>query len=293
LIGFIGSKKEAEEIKKEIAEYLQTELKLQLNQEKTLITHARSEKARFLGYDVHTMHQNTKYDKNGRRAVNGRIGLRVPRDKMQAKISKYTAKGKPTRKKELTTNSDYDIVSQYQSEFRGFAQYYLHAYNAHQMYAVKRVMELSLAKTLANKHKTTVSRIYKKHKVIAETKDGVYKVLQVKVERENKEPLIAQFGGIKLARSKNTVIIDTPKGFFTRRSQLIDRLSRNVCEVCGATTDIQMHHIRKLKDLHKVGSRDRPKWMKIMMAIRRKTLAVCLDCHHKIHFREYDGVRIC
>jgi hypothetical protein len=177
LLGFSGSKKGAQEIKAELTTYLQTELKLQLSQDKTLITHARSEKARFLGYDVHALHDNTKHDSRGHRSINGAIGLRVPKDKMQAKMSKYMAKGKPTHRMELTIYSDYDIVSQYQSEFRGFVQYYTQAYNAYQMQDVKRVMELSLVKTLVCKHKLSMNKVFRRYRAVVETMCGRYRVL--------------------------------------------------------------------------------------------------------------------
>jgi hypothetical protein len=49
LIGFIGPRSEAEEIKQRLKEFLQDTLKLTLSETKTLLTHARSERARFLG----------------------------------------------------------------------------------------------------------------------------------------------------------------------------------------------------------------------------------------------------
>jgi len=122
LVGIAGSRKDAEKVKDKIALYLQTELKLQLNQEKTLITHARTEKARFLGYDIHVMHDDDKHT-GGRRSINGKVGLRVPKEKMQLKMSRYMAKGKPCHRAEIAFNSDYDIIRQYQTEFRGFVQY--------------------------------------------------------------------------------------------------------------------------------------------------------------------------
>ena len=50
LLGFIGPRSEAEEIKQHLGRFLEEELKLHLSETKTLITHARSEAARFLGY---------------------------------------------------------------------------------------------------------------------------------------------------------------------------------------------------------------------------------------------------
>lgn len=49
----------------------------------------------------------------------------------------------------------------------------------------------------------------------------------------------------------NIVDIDEmPKTKYTFvRTSLMDRLSACVCEYCGATSNLEMHHVRKLKDL--------------------------------------------
>ena len=60
ILGFIGPKAEAEAIKARVAEFLRETLGLELNQDKTLITHARTQRARFLGYDISVWHCNTK-----------------------------------------------------------------------------------------------------------------------------------------------------------------------------------------------------------------------------------------
>ncbi|OJE49914.1 maturase [Bacillus proteolyticus] len=292
LIGLSGSKQDAEEVKAKIKTFLKTELNLNLSPEKTLITHAREEKARFLGYDIHVLHCNTQHDRRGQRIINGVIGLRVPEDKMKAKMNEYMAKGQPIHRKERTTNSDYDIVSQFQAEFRGFAQYYLLAYNAHQLHNVKRVMERSLARTLANKHKTTINKVFKKYKKVLKTKDGEYKVLHVAIERENKKPLATYFGGMKLAYNKTATIIENPVKIFNTRTQLIDRLRNNTCELCGARGNIEMHHVKKLKNLRNNSRKEKPEWIKRMVAMNRKTLAVCEECHDKIHAGKYNGMKI-
>jgi hypothetical protein len=54
LLGFAGPKAEAEEIKQRLAAFLRDDLRLELSPDKTLITHARSQRARFLGLrDLH------------------------------------------------------------------------------------------------------------------------------------------------------------------------------------------------------------------------------------------------
>jgi hypothetical protein len=63
LLGFNGPRSEAEEIKHQLRDFLREELKLELSEEKTLITHARSEAARFLGYEVTTLQEERKNGK--------------------------------------------------------------------------------------------------------------------------------------------------------------------------------------------------------------------------------------
>lgn len=292
LIGLSGSQKDADAIKLEIKDFLQNELKLNLSEEKTLITHAKTQYARFLSYNIHVLHCDTAHDKRGQRSINGAIGLKMPDDKLKDKMAEYMRGGRPIHKKERSVNSDYDIVAQYQAEFRGFAQYYLLAYNAHKLGLLKRTMELSLAMTLANKHKTTINKIFRKYGKWHDTKDGKYKVLLVEIQREGQLPLLSYFGGIKLAYNKSIAIDEKPEMIYNSRTSLICRLMGKKCELCGAETKIAMHHVRKLKDLYKSNAKERPEWMKRMIAIRRKTLAVCETCHNDIHYGRYDGKKI-
>src|SRR5947209_697222 len=52
LFGFAGPRQEAEEIKQHLGHFLRETLKLEMSQEKTLITHASTERARFLNYHI-------------------------------------------------------------------------------------------------------------------------------------------------------------------------------------------------------------------------------------------------
>ena len=88
LLGFTGPKAEAEEIKQRLAQFLRDDLKLELSPDKTLITHARTGAARFLGYEITVQHDDRKLTR-GRRAVNGQIALRVPTDVIKAKCAPY------------------------------------------------------------------------------------------------------------------------------------------------------------------------------------------------------------
>ena len=80
VLGFIGPKAEAQQVKESLETFLRDSLKLELSTEKTLITHATSQAARFLGYELVNQQANDQFDSRGRRRFNGRIGLRVPAD---------------------------------------------------------------------------------------------------------------------------------------------------------------------------------------------------------------------
>ena len=128
LLGFAGPKSEAEAIRDRLSAFLAQELGLELSAEKTLITHANTEKARFLGYDISVIQCDTKITGN-RRSVNGGIALRMPPSFVAERSRSYTRDGKPIHRKERTHDSDYSIVCQYQAEYRGFVQYYQFAAN--------------------------------------------------------------------------------------------------------------------------------------------------------------------
>jgi hypothetical protein len=152
LLGFAGPRREAEDIKSKIAAFLREELKLELSQSKTLITHATSQAARFLGYEIRAQHSDVKITRR-RRAVNGAIGLFVPRDVIRQRCALYTSKGKPAQRGALLHDDDFTIVAKYQAEYAGLVQYYLLAQDVFRLGRLHWVMETSLLKTLAGKHR--------------------------------------------------------------------------------------------------------------------------------------------
>ncbi len=235
-LAFIGPKEEAEEIKQQLRTFLLEELKLNLSEEKTLITHARSQAAKFLGYEITTLQSNSKQyrDKNGRknRRINGNIGFRVPQAVVQEKCKRYLRRNKPIHRAELLNESDYTIVVTYQLEYRGIVNYYQMAYNLHTLQKLKWVMEISLAKTLARKHQMSVSKVYRKYKANLDIQGKRYKGLQVTVPREGKKPLVATWGGIPLIWDVNASIEDQTQTRWGNRSELEKRLLAQVCEQC-------------------------------------------------------------
>ena len=285
VLGFIGPKAEAGQIKESLETFLRDTLKLELSKDKTLITHATSQAARFLGYELVNQQANDKHDHLGRRGINGNIGLRVPAKVIEQHCQAHMRNGKPTHRNELLADDDYTIVSRYQAEFRGVVQYYLPAYNVSQFRRLQWVMGKSLAKTLAGKHKSTARKMFRRYKSTVQTEHGERACLQVVVQRGNgKRPLVARFGGIPLKRNRQAVLVDqTPTRNRFECNELIQRLLADTCELCGSTEDINVHHVRALRDLNVKGQRSKPTWAQVMAARRRKTLVVCRPCHLTVH----------
>lgn len=287
LLGFIGPKAEAEEIKQRLATFLRDDLKLELNEDKTLITHARTGAARFLGYEITIQHRDDKISRGGRirrgaRATNGKVSLRVPRSVVKAKCDPYLKRGDPTHLPHLMTLTDYNIIRLYGTQYQGIVQYYLLAGDVWRLDRLKRVMLTSMLKTLAAKHRSSVTKTAKRHKAVVITPHGRRRCFEARAERSGRKPLVARFGGIPLKRQRKAVIQDRLPDTSARPqgSELIRRLKRGNCELCQTKTDVQVHQVKTLADL---ANAPQPPWAELMTRMRRKTLMVCPPCHESIH----------
>ena len=284
LVGVCGTKAECVELKAKISEFLANELKLELSEEKTLITHS-SNKVRFLGYDicVRRDQQIKGYKmKNGRRrqsrSLNMKVALTIPhKDKIESflfakKVIIQTKDGKfkPVHRAGLLNLSDSEIVEHYNSEMRGLLNYYNLAVDYHTLDYFCYLMEYSCLKTIANKHKSSIRKIIRLYKdqhtwsVPYETKEGTKRIRPVKMAD-------CKVGGASDVIQKRTK--------YSFKSVIRQKLNAHVCELCGSHTEdlLEVHVVRNLNELGN-------SWWELQMkAMRRKTLVVCPSCHKKIH----------
>ena len=301
ILGFVGTKSEAREIKARISRFLSDKLQLKLSEEKTIITNAHSSSARFLGYNITTAWCDTKVTKreNGHklRSINGSIQLRIPKDVVNKWRKRYTKQGKPAAKGGYIELSDFEIVTTFGAQLRGLVNYYGYAANIGK--ALNRVrwdcME-SARKTLSAKHRIgspIVSHRRYRHK--GNTHEWSH--IRVTIEREGKKPLVTKCGETPLRTRKTDYAIGDklpPKVTFNSRSELVTRLVKGECELCGHHADLEAHHVNSLKNLRKrwQGRVEKPAWVQSMIAKRRKTVVVCHPCHQQITHGKYDGMRI-
>jgi hypothetical protein len=222
----------------------------------------------------------------------------MPRKVVAKYRDRCSRKGKIAHRAELTPETDYTIIQRYQGVLEGLYNYYCMATNVgnkKRMTYLKWVLEASLTKTLACKFKCKVSDICRRYAVTVLGR----KMLQVVIERPDKEPLVATFGGISFERIPDGMgVVDFHIEVAwhqqaNTRSAVVQRLLVGRCELCGIEGEpAQVHHIRKPADIDRPGRRPKADWERTMSARRRQTLVVCEDCHKIIHAGRHDGPKL-
>lgn len=285
LIAVNGSKEDCEWIKAKLSEFIRGTLKMELSEEKTLITHS-NDCARFLGYDVRVRRdQQVKPWKNCKqRTLNNTVELLIPfKDKIEQYlfsknvIKQRTDNGKfePIARVELTRHTDLEIVTLFDAELRGLCNYYYLASNYRNMNYFSYLMEYSCLKTLAWKHKCKLSKIYDKYRTGAKRWGIPYETKAGKKIR--KLTKFNEVDGKKCEDIIPTIVTIITKG----RTTIDSRLKAYRCELCGyegKDRKYEVHHVNKVKNL-----KGKEPWEVVMLAKRRKTLVVCHECHQKIH----------
>lgn len=291
LIGIIGSKEDAERIKRKVGNFLKTELDLDLSEDKTLVTHI-SDRAKFLGFEITKRVpkiERVSYSHGSMRKANGNLEFYMPHDYAidwlkgaKAITFKKDGSWKPIARYSLTNLSDLELLLTVNSEIRGIYNYFKLAKNIHrQMSTLIYALEYSCLGTIARKRKSSVGKI-KSSMRIGKHWGTVYDT------KKGKKTMLFFNDPIKRSKLSYNTDENVDKVFnlmkFRGRTELERRLSACECEICGNSDidgEFHIHHVNKLKDLKK-----KPKksyWMEEMIARNRKTLVVCKDCHWKIH----------
>lgn len=288
IIGVIGSKGEAEKVKADVGSFIKAELHLDMSEEKTLITHG-SDFAHFLGFDIAVNNRNTqkKTAKGFKRRTNlGKVIVQVPKEKWMKRLISYGALEihydkkdgheiwEPVRRTALIHLNDWEIVTRFNAEIRGIYNYYRIANNVSVLNNFYYVMRYSMLKTLAAKYKTHISRVIKKYR-----KDKEFVVSYATAKGTNEVKFYHD--GFRRDTSPLSWNPDKMSKYVieSEHREIVRRLNGKTCEWCGRKCDsLEMHHVRKLKNLT-----GKAEWEQLMLYKRRKTLALCPECHAKIH----------
>lgn len=285
LISVIGSKSECETIKADITQFMREQLKLELSDEKTLITHAQ-DKAKFLGYEIFIRKSDAvKRNRDGvlKRDFNGAVVLTLNSAVIQKKLTEYNALevrnidgkdiwwSKPRRY--MTPMKPEDILAQYNAEIRGLYNYYSLAANVSKECAsFAFIMKMSMFKTLSWKLNTSARKVRQKYQ---KDKDFVIPYNDAKGKQKYR---VFYNEGFKKRNAQFDVDYDKlPQTMYVPYPSLVERLKDGRCELCGKDGKVVMHHVRTLTKL-----KGNNEWEKLMLQRHRKTLVVCEDCNSMI-----------
>lgn len=259
IIGVIGNKKDAEQIKSDVGKFLMDRLELEMSDAKTKVTHT-GDRARFLGYDITVSRsQDLKKSAGGYkiRSHAGVVRLLVPREKWVGKLLEYNAikikineNGRERfvalHRGKLVNQSDIEILAKYNAEVRGLYNYYSIANDAHKIGKFANVMKYSMYKTFACKYKTNVHEIKRRYcvgdlfTVAYDTKAGKKTTTFYRDGFKRKE---------KATKFDN--VNELPQySKYAKTNTLKQRVERHTCELCNKECrNLEIHQVKKLKDL--------------------------------------------
>lgn len=305
------SKERIEEIKTMIAEFLGKELALTLSEKKTKITNVKKDKVKFLGFTLSYFAKNLKMStikkesnitkfgwtslrktptiQHKRRTTGNQLLIGIDQDRLESRldskrfINKKKIKG--TRKAEWTVLGDYEIIMRYNYVIRGLVTYYsrsIRDFSILNKYIY--LLNYSCAHTLANKHRSSLRKIFIKYgNPIQVTQDPDNK-------KEKKVIKLLNYQACKdFAKQLNDKDADNDNDFLQIRINWRTTYKLNKhCVICGSTNKVQMHHIKHVrkdgKALEGFG--------KIIAILNRKQICVCHTCHRRIHLGLYDGYNL-
>jgi len=293
MIGVIGSRELAVEVKDKVSKFLASDLKLTLSPEKTHITHGKSHTAKFLGTTIKMsageiqkgLMKGTPYK---RRTGVGKPILKIPMDDVLKRLAvkKFCTPNtyEPIHFPAWQNYDDWEIINRYNAMFRGIYNYYCFSANKYKMCRVFYILQYSCAKTLCGKHRIkSVKKLMKKRGNLLKTQrivKGETKWVQL-YKPETMKLTPDEF----LTTSEPKAMDELFKTYFNRRSRSQFGLD---CAICGDDDRVQMHHLRHIR---KMGDKVKG-FSKVMASVNRKQIPVCHECHWHIHRGNYDGISL-
>jgi hypothetical protein len=297
IIGVAGPFSKAIEIKDDIKSWLDSKLDLTLSDKKIKITNIRKTSAIFLGYRlrIETSVKETKIYPKGRtpfykRTTGFLMKTEVPMDRLiqRLQIANFCDhKGFPLPVRKWVMFDDWTILSSYNAVYRGYLEYYSGADNQNALYRLRYIMQYSLFSTLAARHRSSISKLMKKHGKLCKLSRTARSSKDGKIVREE-----IQFHDVKLNRKKIRWNVD--HSHWDPGTIIVGRRTRSklcgVCCICGHAA-VHNHHEKHVRK----GNWKNPKnktFAQLMGLINRKQIPVCQQCHENIHQGKYDGMKL-
>lgn len=297
IIGFTGTKAEADEIKSQVESFLYDRLQLKTNEAKSSINHSSDRGIKYLGYFIRFLPKNKTIidpkvsyrDGEGKGpqlkniAIN-QAQLRIPVefilrravDRGYAKIRKSgSIRASSCRK--LSSLPDKQIVIRFSSIIRGLMEYYSPANKRSDLWSIVALYRKSCALTIADKHKLkTAAAVYKKYGPNIKVTDPVKKKETVLFYPTT----LKTTGNFKLGKkdvSLSDKIMDPIQGSYRQNNK-----SEQTCEWphCDRTVGLEQHHINPVRNIKgKKGVSQYEVWLRKK---QRQTVTLCREHHMEV-----------
>jgi group II intron reverse transcriptase/maturase len=272
------SKEQARQIKAEMAKWLQENLGLTLNQEKSLITHWRK-RLRFLGYTL-----QGRANRTGTRWLH----LSVPKDAVRNVVSKIK------RATAYPQAPAYDVFVNINSVARGWTNYYRYAHNNNVIGGkLSMVIFWRTVHFLAQKHRCSIAKVMRKHygrhpvtgcKALFVYKPGKPPSPETCYYVWHKTPRRLSFSSpsVTTTRDKQAYVnTGWAQGHSLHKRLETQSTADNTCQCCGiADVPLFVHHPNRLRKAKRV----KKGWGHVAQSgMEQQTNLLCRRCHLTHH----------
>lgn len=285
IIGVRGTYKETLDILSSIKTYLSS-IGLTLSDSKTKVTNLNTSKVLFLGTEITRarLHSIVRINRLGILKRNSRqLRLTAPLRRIvsQLHMANFMKDNISHPKFIWMTLEHRQILHLYNSVLRGILNYYNFVHNYGKLVSrIQYELKQSCAKLLAAKFSLgTMSKVYSKFG---------NKLEYVHFNKEKGETKVYSFLKPSYKLTMRFLINSSPIVQTLYGTKSIANLDGLECNICKSNENVEMHHVRHLKDLN-------PKLYKIdklMASRKRKQIPLCRICHvnkHTIAKREPVG----
>jgi group II intron reverse transcriptase/maturase len=292
LLGFCGTKAEAEDIKVKLVNFLEDKLKLAINLEKSGIFHSSDKNIMFLGCYIRYQPNKIVVDESQsidygitqlKSVAINNASLKAPIVHLLEKavekkyaIKKENGNFRATSRRALSGLPEKIIVNRYSSIIRGILQYYSFVNQRSDLWPIVSLYRKSCALTLADKLKLrTAAQTFKKFGPLLSVKDITGKVITKLYYPESlKTKINFQRGRVTLVEV-SSIYENEIYGSYNQQTSGV----KEKCEIedCESSENLELHHINPQKNISNKFSA----FEKSLIAGRRKTITLCRE-HHKI-----------
>lgn len=192
----------------------------------------------------------------------------------------------PREKPAFSILEDIDIVDRYDRMIVGIANYYKICDNNGTINYVNYLLKFSCAKTLAQRHRLTVGKIFKKHgknlKVFLRTKDNYIRTSELTVATK----WIQNFKLNPKQKFYQIPLFDPFKLHSRWRTKIKPYLH---CCSCGSNIRIEMHHVRSVRSGRAKTQIQQSSFQSVMNNLNRKQIPLCYQCHKAVSYSRHNN----